>query len=46
MFGMVIETGPEFYVVPFPAQKVTDTEFLARLNNVHGELLYFPRHRR
>ena len=28
MFGMVIETGPKFYMVPFPAQKVTDSEFL------------------
>ena len=28
MFGMVIETGPKFYMVPFPTQKVTDTEFL------------------
>ena len=28
MFGMVIETGLKFYMVPFPTQKVTDTEFL------------------
>ena len=28
MFGMVIETGPKFYMVPFPTQKVTDLEFL------------------
>ena len=28
MFGMVIETGPKFYIVPFPTQKVTDSEFL------------------
>ena len=28
MFGMVIETGPKFYMVSFPAQKVTDSEFL------------------
>ena len=28
MFGMVIETGPTFYMVPFSAQKVTDSEFL------------------
>ena len=27
MFGMVIETGPKFYMVPFPTQKVTDSEF-------------------
>ena len=32
MFGMVIETGPKFYVVPFPAQKVTDSEFLYKSN--------------
>ena len=28
MFGMVIETGSKFYMVPFPTQKVTDSEFL------------------
>ena len=28
MFGMVIETGPKFYMVPFSTQKVTDSEFL------------------
>ena len=28
MFGVVIETGPKFYMVPFPTLKVTDTEFL------------------
>ena len=28
MVGMVIETGPKFYMVPFPTQKVTDSEFL------------------
>ena len=28
MFGMVIETGPKFYMVPFPIHKVTDSEFL------------------
>ena len=28
MFGMVIETGPKFYMVPLPTQKVTDLEFL------------------
>ena len=28
MFGMVIETGPKFYMVPFPTPKVTDSEFL------------------
>ena len=31
MFGMVIETGPKFYMVPFPTQKVTDSEFLYKL---------------
>ena len=25
---MVIETGPKFYIVPFPTQEVTDPEFL------------------
>ena len=28
MFGMVIGSGPKFYMVPFPTQKVTDSEFL------------------
>ena len=28
MFGMVIETGPKLYMVPFLTQKVTDSEFL------------------
>ena len=28
MFGMVIETGPKFYMVPFQTQMVTDSEFL------------------
>ena len=28
MFCMVIETGPKFYMVPFPTQKVSDSEFL------------------
>ena len=28
MFGMVIEFGPKYYMVPFPTQKVTDSEFL------------------
>ena len=27
MFGMMIETGPKFYMVPFPTQKVTDSDF-------------------
>ena len=30
MFGMVIETGPKFYVVPFPTKKVMDLEFLCK----------------
>ena len=28
MFGMVRDTDPKFYMVPFPTQKVTDSEFL------------------
>ena len=28
MFGMVKETGPKLYMVPFPTQKITDSEFL------------------
>ena len=28
MFGMVIETGPKFYMVPFPTQSATVLEFL------------------
>ena len=28
MLGMVIETGPKLYMVPFPTQKITDSEFL------------------
>ena len=28
MFGMVIETGPKFCMVPFPTRKITDSEFL------------------
>ena len=28
MFGMVIEIGPKFCMVPFPTQKITDSEFL------------------
>ena len=30
MFGVVIETGPKFYMVPFPTWKVTDSEFLCK----------------
>ena len=38
MFGMVIETGPKFYMAPFPTQKVTDSEFLYKsfvINALH-----------
>ena len=28
MVGMVIEPDQKFYMVPFPTQKVTDSEFL------------------
>ena len=28
MFGMMVETGPKFYMVPFPTQTVTVSEFL------------------
>ena len=28
MFGMMVETGLKFYMVPFPTQKVTDSEIL------------------
>ena len=28
MSGMVIESGPKLFMVPFPTQKVTDSEFL------------------
>ena len=28
MFGMMIETGPKFYMVPFPTQTVTVSEVL------------------
>ena len=31
MFGMVIETGPKFYMVPFPTQKVTVSKFLYKI---------------
>ena len=35
MFGMVIETGPKFYMVPFPTQKVTDSEFFHKSFVMH-----------
>ena len=31
MFGMVIETGPKFYMVPFTTQKVTDSDFYIKV---------------
>ena len=34
MFGMVIETGPKFYMVPFPTQKVTDFLYKSFVINV------------
>ena len=43
MFGMVIETGPKFYVVPFPTQKVTDSEFLYKsfvINVLHFQVFF------
>ena len=44
MFGMVIETGPKFYVVPFPTQKVADSEFLYKsfvINVLHFHFFFF-----
>ena len=44
MFGMVIETGPKFYMVPFPTQKVTDSEFLYKsfvINVLQFHLFFF-----
>ena len=43
MFGMVIETGPRFNMVPFPIQKVTDSEFLYKsfVINVLQFLFFF-----
>ena len=43
MFGMVIETGPTFYMVPFPTQKVTDSEFLYKsfvINVLHFQFFF------
>ena len=31
LFSMVTETGPKFYMVPFPTQKVTDSEFYIKV---------------
>ena len=41
MFGMVIETGPKFYMVPFPTQKVTDSEFLYKSFVINVLRFYF-----
>ena len=43
MFGMVIETGPKFYMVPFPTRKVTDSEFLYKsfvVNVLHFQFFF------
>ena len=43
MFGMVIETGPKFYIVPFPTQKVTDSKFVYKsfvINVVHFHFFF------
>ena len=44
MFGMVVETGPKFYMVPFPTQKVTDSEFLYKsfvINVLQFQFFFF-----
>ena len=41
MFGMVIETGPKFYMVPFPTQNVTDSEFLYKSFVINVLQLHF-----
>ena len=43
MFGMVLESGPKFYnMVPFPTQKVTDSEFLYKDFVINGlQFQYF-----
>ena len=44
MFGMVTETGPKFYMVPFPTQKVTDSEFLNKsfvINVLQFQFFFF-----
>ena len=41
MFGMVIETGPKFYMVPFPIQKVTDSEILYKSFVINVLQFYF-----
>ena len=40
MFGMVIETGPKFYV-PFSTQKATDSEFLYKSSVINVLQLQF-----
>ena len=45
MFGMGIETGPKFYMVPFPTQKVTDSEFLYKsfvINDLQFQFIAKP----
>ena len=44
MFGMVIEIGPKFYMVPLPTQKVTDSEFLHKsfvINLLQFQFVFF-----
>ena len=41
MFGMVIETGPKFYMVSFPTQKGTDSEFLYKTFVINVLLFQF-----
>ena len=46
MFGMVIETGPKFYMVPFPTQKVTVSEFLYKnfmINVLQFQFFFFDK---
>ena len=46
MFGMVIESGPKFYMVPFPTQKVTDSEFLYKgfvINVLQFQFFFFAK---
>ena len=44
MFGMVIETGPKFYMVLFPFTQVTDSEFLYKsfvINVLQFQFFFF-----
>ena len=44
MFGMVIDTGPKFYMVPFPIQKVTDSKNLYKsfvINVLQFQFFFF-----